>query len=218
MDYTFNEYSHAILKSGGAPVLLPVAQDQGSIESILAKLNGLVLSGGPDINPRYYNEQPLNGLGEIDDALDKMEIAAAREAYNLGLPILAVCRGIQTLNVSLGGNLYQDIALQVDGSIHHSPKADKSINTHTVNITVGTRLFDIFKKKRVWVNGKHHQAVKDPAPGLVVSATATDGVVEAIEDLSKPFVVGVQWHPEGTWKSDVNSKRLFRAFVESARL
>ena len=215
MDYTFNEYSHAILKSGGAPVLLPVAQNKESLKTILAKLNGLVLSGGPDINPRYYNEQPLKGLGEIDDALDKMEIAAAKEAYRLGLPILAVCRGIQTLNVSLGGNLYQDIALQVDGSINHSPKADKSVNTHTVSISSGTRLFDIFKKKRIWVNGKHHQAVKDPAPGLVVSATAADGIIEAIEVLSKRFVVGVQWHPEGTWSDDVNSRRLFKAFVES---
>ena len=217
MDYTFNEYSHAILKSGGAPVLLPVAQNQESIKTILAKLNGLVLSGGPDINPRYYNEQPLKGLGEIDDALDKMEITVAKEAYRLGLPILAVCRGIQTLNVSLGGNLYQDIALEVDGSINHSPKADKSINTHTVSISSGTRLSDIFKKKRIWVNGKHHQAVKDPAPGMVVSATAADGIIEAIETLSKRFVVGVQWHPEGTWGNDVNSKRLFKAFVESAR-
>ena len=217
MDYTFNEYSHAILKSGGAPVLLPVAQNQGSLKTILANLNGLVLSGGPDINPRYYNEQPLKGLGEIDDALDKMEIAAAKEAYHLDLPILAVCRGIQTLNVSLGGNLYQDISLQVDGSINHSPKADKSINTHTVSISSGTRLSAIFKKKRIWVNGKHHQAVKGPAPGLVVSATAADGIIEAIEARSKRFVVGVQWHPEGTWSNDVNSKRLFKAFVDSAR-
>ena len=217
MDYTFNEYSHAILKSGGAPVLLPVAQDQGSLETIMAKLNGLLLSGGPDINPRYYNEQPLKGLGEVDDALDNMEIAAAKEAYHLGLPILAVCRGIQTLNVSLGGNLYQDITRQVDGSINHSPKADKSVNTHTVSISAGTRLSDIFKKKKIWVNGKHHQAVKEPASGLVVSATAADGIIEAIEALSKRFVVGVQWHPEGTWNNDVNSKRLFKAFVESAK-
>ena len=217
MDYTFNEYSHAIVQSGGAPVLLPVAQNQGTLKTILAKLNGLVLSGGPDINPRYYKEQPLKGLGEIDDALDQMEIAVAKEAYRLNLPTLAICRGIQTLNVSLGGNLYQDIALQVDGSINHSQKADKSINTHTVTISAGTRLSDVYKNKKIWVNGKHHQAVKDPAPGFVVSATAADGVIEAIEDLSKRFVVGVQWHPEGTWKSDVNSKRLFKAFVKAAK-
>ena len=216
MDYTFDEYSRAILHSGGAPVLLPIAQDQSTLETLLKRLDGLVLSGGPDINPRYYNEQPLKGLGEIDDELDQMELAAAREAYRLDLPILAVCRGIQTLNVSMGGNLYQDIALQVQGGINHSPSAAKSVTTHTVTIAAGTRLADMFRKKTVWVNGKHHQAVKNPASGLVVSATAADGVVEAVEDLSKRFVVGVQWHPEGTWKSDLYSKSLFKTFVEAA--
>lgn len=216
MDYTFDEYSRAILHSGGAPVLLPVAQDQGTLETILTHLNGLILSGGPDINPRNYNEQPLKGLGEIDDQLDHMELAAAREAYRLDIPILAICRGIQTLNVSMGGTLYQDLSLQVNQGINHSQKADKSINTHTVTITAETRLSEVFRKKKIWVNGKHHQAVKDPAPGFAVSAAASDGVVEAIEDNSKRFVVGVQWHPEGTWKSDQNSKRLFKTFLEAA--
>lgn len=216
MDYTFDEYSRAILHSGGAPILLPVAQDKGTLKTIMTRLNGLILSGGPDINPRYYKEQPLNGLGEIDDELDHMELAAARMAYRLDLPILAICRGIQALNVSLGGNLYQDLSNQVDGVINHLQKADKSVNTHTVTITAGTRLSEVFRKKKIWVNGKHHQAVKDPAPGIVVSATAADGVVEAIEDPSKQFVVGVQWHPEGTWESDLNSKRLFKTFVKAA--
>lgn len=216
MDYTFDEYSRAILHSGGAPVLLPVAQDQRTIGAILKHLDGLLLSGGPDIHPRQYNEQPLKGLGEIDAELDRMELAAAREAYRLDLPILAICRGIQTLNVSLGGNLYQDIARQVDGSINHSQKAAKSVTTHTVTVASGTRLAEVLRKKKVWVNGRHHQAIKAPAPGLVVSATAADGVIEAVEDISKRFVIGVQWHPEGTWKNDLNSKRLFKAFVAAA--
>ncbi len=216
MDYTFDEYSRVILYCGGAPVLLPVAQDQSTIGTILKRLDGLLLSGGPDINPRQYNEQPLKGLGEIDADLDRMELAAAREAYRLNLPVLAVCRGIQTLNVSLGGNLYQDIALQVSGSINHAQKAAKSVSTHTVTVTPGTSLAEIFKEKHVWVNGRHHQAIKDPAPGLVVSATAADGIIEAVEDLSKRFVVGVQWHPEGTWQNDPHSKRLFKAFVAAS--
>ena len=216
MDYAFDEYSRAILHCGGAPVLLPIAQDQGTIGTILKRLDGLLLSGGPDINPRQYNEQPLKGLGEIDADLDRMELAAAREAYRRDLPVLAVCRGIQTLNVSLGGNLYQDIALQVSGSINHAQKAAKSVSTHTITVASDTRLAEIFRKKHVWVNGRHHQAIKDPAPGLVVSATATDGVIEAIEDLSKRFVVGVQWHPEGTWQNDPHSKRLFKAFVTAS--
>ncbi len=216
MDYTFDEYSRAVLHSGGSPVLIPVAHDNGSIDNVLERLDGLLLSGGPDIHPRRYKEQPLAGLGEIDDELDQMELAAARKAHQRNLPILAVCRGIQILNVCLGGNLYQDLGRQVHGAINHSQKAAKSVPTHTVSITCGTRLREVLGKKSIWVNGRHHQAVKDPAAGLVVSAIATDGVVEAVEDPSKQFVIGVQWHPEGTWKDDVNSKRLFKAFVKEA--
>lgn len=216
MDYTFDEYSRAVLSSGGAPVLIPVAQDNGSINTVLERLDGLLLSGGPDIHPRRYKEQPLAGLGEIDDELDQMELSAARKAYRRNLPILAVCRGIQILNVCLGGSLYQDIDRQLAGGINHSQKAAKSVPTHTVSISDGTRLREVFGKKNIWVNGRHHQAVKDLAPGLVVSATAADGVVEAVEDPSKQFVVGVQWHPEGNWKDDLNSKRLFKAFVKEA--
>ena len=216
MDYTFDEYSRAVLHSGGAPVLVPVAQDQITLGTLLKHLDGLILSGGPDINPRRYNEQPLKGLGEIDDELDRMELTIAREAHRLDLPLLAVCRGIQTLNVTLGGSLYQDIGLQVEGGINHNQKAAKSVNTHSVTILDGTRLAGILRKKKIWTNGKHHQAVKEPAKGLVISAVAADGVVEAVEDPSKRFVVGVQWHPEGTWKEDVNSKRLFKALVVAA--
>ncbi len=138
------------------------------------------------------------------------------QAHRKDVPILAICRGIQTLNVCLGGTLYQDIPSQIEGAINHNQKADKSINTHSVKIASGSCLAGIFKRKTVWVNGKHHQAVKDPAPGLIVSAVAEDGVVEAVEDPARKFVVGVQWHPEGTWKVDRNSGNLFRAFLKAA--
>ena len=110
--------------------------------------------------------------------------------------------GIQILNVALGGTLYQDITSQVPGSICHTPKADKGVNTHTILIEPKTKLNALLGEKEIWVNGKHHQAVKEPAPGLIVSARAKDGVIEALEDPLKSFVLGVQWHPEGTWKND----------------
>lgn len=216
MDYTFNEYSQAIQHCGGAPVLIPVAQNRETLRTILDRLDGLLLSGRPDINPRHYGEEPLAGLGEIDEGLDLMELEIARFASQRDLPILAICRGIQVLNVSQGGTLYQDIPVQVKEGINHSQKADKGVNTHSISIETKTSLHRIFRKKEIWVNGKHHQAIKELAPGLIMSAKAKDGIVEAVEHPSKKFVLGVQWHPEGTWKEDPYSKKLFRAFVQAA--
>ena len=216
MDYTYEEYCQALRDCGGSPVIIPVPQNRETFRTIFDRVDGLLLSGGPDVNPKFYGEQPLGGLGEIDEGLDRMEIEAARMAFQKNLPILCICRGIQILNVSLGGTLYQDIQSQVKESISHTQKADKSILTHSIQIEGKSRLHGIFKRKEVWVNGKHHQAIKDLAPGLIISARAADGIIEAVEHPSKRFVMGVQWHPEGTWKNDLYSKRLFRAFVQAA--
>ncbi len=216
MDYTYEEYCQAILSCGGAPVILPVSQDADTFKTIFDRLDGLLLSGGPDINPASYKEQPLPGLGEVDENLDRMELEAAALALQTNLPILGICRGIQTLNVSRGGTLYQDISSQLQASLGHAQKADKSVLTHSIQIEGGTLLYDILKKKEIQVNGKHHQAIKDLAPGLTVSARAEDGIIEAVEHPLKKFVVAVQWHPEGTWKNDRSSKRLFTAFVRAA--
>ncbi len=216
MDYTFADYSLALHDAGAAPVILPAAQDEGSLARILGAVQGLLLSGGPDIHPRRYGEEPAAGLGEVDEDLDRMELTAARLALEMDVPVLGICRGIQVLNVALGGTLYQDIPSQVPESICHTPKTDKSVNTHTVRIEPGNRLRRIMGKAEIWVNGKHHQAVKDPAPGLVVTARARDGVVEALEHPDRRWAVGVQWHPEGTWREDLFSKKLFRAFVREA--
>jgi len=218
MDYTFNEYGQAIRYSGGAPLIIPEAQDSETLKAIMTKIDGLILSGGPDIHPKFYGEHPLPELGEIDEDLDMMELEAARSALRKGLPILAICRGIQTLNVVQGGTLYQDIPSQIPESINHSPKSDKGVLTHRIRIEKKTLLHRIFKKTEIWTNGKHHQAVKDLAPGFIISARASDGIVEAIEHPLKSFVLGVQWHPEGTWKNDLHSRRLFQAFIQVASL
>jgi putative glutamine amidotransferase len=216
MDYTFSDYSQAILYAGGAPLIVPSAQDEKSLETILCSVQGLILSGGPDIHPRRYGEEPSAGLGEVDEALDRMELMAASLALEKNLPVLGICRGIQVLNVALGGTLYQDIPSQVPDSICHTPKTDKAVTTHTVRVATGSRLRRILGRPEIWVNGKHHQALKDPAPGLVVAARARDGVIEAVEHPHKRYVVGVQWHPEGTWRDDAYSKKLFRSLVRAA--
>jgi putative glutamine amidotransferase len=201
MDYVFSEYSEAVLAAGGAPLIVPAAQNEESIQGILDRLNGLILTGGPDVNPRFYGEQPLDGLGEIDETLDLMELETAKTAVAKDLPILAICRGIQTLNVSQGGSLYQDLRSQIPGSISHGQKADKAILTHTVRIERETRLFTI---------------LGSAAPGLAVSARASDGIIEAVEHTERRFVLGVQWHPEGTWRRDPSSLKLFQALIEAA--
>jgi putative glutamine amidotransferase len=216
MDYTYDGYTQAIHFCGGASVLIPVAQSRDSLRTILDRIDGLLLSGGPDINPRFYNEEPLAGLGEIDEALDRMELDVTKMAFQKNLPIFAICRGIQVLNVALGGTLYQDIGSQVRESINHTQKADKSINTHSIEIQKKTLPYNLFRKRKIWVNGKHHQAIKDLARGLIISAQASDGIIEAVEYPGKRFVLGVQWHPEGTWEVDLHSKKLFRAFVRAA--
>jgi putative glutamine amidotransferase len=218
MDYTFSDYSQAILDAGGAPVIIPAAQDRRSLEAILGSVQGLILSGGPDVHPGRYGEEPLAGLGEVDEALDRMELMAAGLAIEKNLPLLGICRGIQVLNVALGGTLYQDIPSQVPESICHTPKTDKAVNTHTVRIEAGGRLHKIVGKREIWVNGKHHQALKDPAPGLLVTARAKDGIVEAVEIPGKRFAVGVQWHPEGTWREDLYSRKIFSALVQAAKV
>jgi putative glutamine amidotransferase len=217
MDYTFSDYSQAVLDAGGAPVIIPAAQDRKSLEAVLGSVQGLILSGGPDIHPRRYGEEPLAGLGEVDEALDRMELLAAGLAIERDLPLLGICRGIQVLNVALGGTLYQDIASQVPDSICHTPKTDKAVNTHTVRIEAGSRLNEIFGRREMWVNGKHHQAVKDLAPTLRIVARAKDQIVEAVEHPRQRFAIGVQWHPEGTWRDDRFSQKLFSAFVQAAR-
>jgi putative glutamine amidotransferase len=216
MDYALSDYSQAILHAGGAPVIIPTAQDRRSLGAVLDSVQGIILSGGPDIHPRRYGEEPMAGLGEVDEALDQMELATANLALEKNLPVLGICRGIQVLNVALGGTLYQDIPSQVPESICHTPKTDKAVNTHTVRIEPGSRLHKIIGRRELWVNGKHHQAVKDPAPGLVVTARARDGVIEAVEQPDKRYVIGVQWHPEGTWRNDPWSKKLFLSFVRAA--
>ncbi|MFQ5484436.1 MAG: gamma-glutamyl-gamma-aminobutyrate hydrolase family protein [Desulfobacterales bacterium] len=217
MDYVFDEYSSAVYHSGGAPILLPTAQNHESLQSICERIDGLILTGGPDVDPHFYGEEPLPRLGEVDEAIDLTELSVVKIALKEDLPILGICRGIQVLNVSEGGTLYQDIANQVKKSINHLQKKDKRVNAHDVRIDGNTLLHSIFKRKKIRVNSRHHQAIKDLAPSLIATAWAQDGIIEAVENSSKSFVIGVQWHPEGTWEKDVFSKKLFRSLIQASK-
>lgn len=208
----------AVLAGGGIPVVLPYTKNHDSIREMIERIDGLLLSGGVDIDPTLFGEEPLPGLGEIMPQRDELETQLIREALGQDLPILAICRGVQMLNVVAGGNMYQDVSSQKANILQHSQKAPTDHLSHFVNIEKGSKLQQIIGQERIKVNSFHHQAVKDPAPGFQVTAAASDGVVEAIESLQHTFVVGVQWHPECSVSSDEPSQKIFRAFIAACRV
>ena len=217
LDAVFREYSRGVESVGGLPVLIPVFKDLEATRAVLDRIDGLLLTGGTDICPRFFGEEPIVGIGEMEYERDRIEIALTREAETLGMPILGICRGIQVISVASGGTLYQDIYTQVPGCLDHNQKATKATNTHSVRVARESGLFQILGSDTVWVNSHHHQAVKDLPPGFITSATAGDGIIEAIEKPDHPFLLGIQWHAEGTWMIDEASRKIFAALVEAAR-
>jgi putative glutamine amidotransferase len=216
MEFAFDAYSQAVLNCGGAPLLVPISQDKYTLAAICGRIDGLILTGGPDINPRFYKEEPRHGLMDVDEAQDRMELELTRRALDAGLPVLGICRGLQVLNVAMGGTLVQDIPRQVPEACNHSPRADRSTVSHKVRIEPHTHLQRILQRRSLWVNSKHHQAVNQPAPGLSVCAVATDGIIEALEAADHPYVLAVQWHPEGLWQTDAASRKLFKSLIAAA--
>ncbi|MEJ2040175.1 MAG: gamma-glutamyl-gamma-aminobutyrate hydrolase family protein [Desulfosarcinaceae bacterium] len=215
-EFVYDVYCQGVLSCGGVPLLVPTSQDGRTTIEICRALDGLVFTGGVDIHPRHYHQEPGVGLRDIDDARDRMELELARQAIRRDLPLLAICRGIQLINVALGGSLYQDIGLQTGSPILHSPAADRDVVTHTVKVAPDTVLQAIVKRKTLWVNSKHHQAIDKLASSLTASAWAQDGLIEAVEAPDHRFAVGVQWHPEGLWHKDAAAKNLFKALVKAS--
>ena len=201
-------YTDAIAKAGGIPVVLPIIDDPALAETLLAKVDGIVFSGGPDLDPAEYGEEVLNETVSIDAVRDRSDLLLARAALASGKPVLAICRGEQLMNVVLGGSLYQDLPAQVEGVLPHSD------TTHMIGVEKGSVLFDLFGSDSLMVNTFHHQAVKDVAPGSRVTARSSDGVVEAFENAN---VLAVQFHPERMFQTDPSWLALFRYLVDKAR-
>jgi putative glutamine amidotransferase len=202
--------------AGGIPVILPTAGAAGEAAAVLARLDGLLLSGGVDVNPSLFGEVKLNETVEIDSERDEAELPLIRAALERDLPVLAICRGIQALNVALGGTLYQDIPSQIDTSLRHSQAEARGLATHAARICGDSRLGRCLGEEVVQVNSFHHQALNAVAAPLRVTATAPDGIVEGAEMEGARFIVGVQWHPEEMVANDRAALSLFRAFVGAA--
>lgn len=211
-------YVEGVIQAGGAPVLLPVSSDLDALRGAYDALDGLLLTGGGDINPVQYGAAASPLTNGVVDARDNSELHLARWAHGEDKPLFCICRGVQIFNVALGGTLIQDIRSEAPGALWHDRFADSWFYeiAHEVSIEAGSRLREALGVGRVEVNSLHHQAVAQVAPGLCIAARADDGVIEALEDPSKRFAIGVQWHPETLWPTRPEMARLFSAFVAAA--
>jgi putative glutamine amidotransferase len=212
-------YLSALTRAGAAPILVPNVGDRQLLRVVYERIDGLLLSGGVDVHPAHYGELVHEKCGQISPERDETELALTRWAMEDGKPILAICRGIQVLNVALGGSLFQDIQAQVPGAERHDWHSNhpRDYLSHTVTLVPQTRLGEILSETCLPVNSMHHQAVKAIAPGLGVVARAPDGIIEAVEATGHTFALGVQWHPEELAPADARAQRLFAALVEACR-
>ncbi len=212
-------YVDAVLRAGGAPLLIPPLLDATALRAIYDRLDGLLLAGGGDISPNHYGDQPHERLGVIDLPRDMAELRLARWAAADHKPLLGICRGVQLINVALGGSLYQDIPSQLGSTIDHNEsyaREDWTFLAHPMTITPDARLARFLGTTDLMINSLHHQAVHRVAPGLRAVAWAPDGVIEALESEDTRFIVGVQCHPEALQaETDPRWQGLFAAFVES---
>ncbi len=210
-------YMQAVIKAGGLPVIIPETVSPAELDGLQQRLDGLLLTGGADVDPARFNGKPNPKVYGIDAQRDEVEINLARLAAATGLPFLGICRGIQVINVALGGTLFTDIADQLPGALKHDydSSTERAREAHPVQLESGSALAHILGGNSVRVNSLHHQGIEKIAAGLRPIATAPDQLVEAVELPGHPFGLGVQWHPEAMPDS-LQMQALFRAFVEAA--
>jgi putative glutamine amidotransferase len=213
-------YPAALAAYGALPIVIPLNLPEEVLRGIFDRLDGLCLPGGVDVDPAHYEEPWHPALGQVDGPRDATELTLARWALETDLPVLGICRGIQLINVAAGGSLYQDIPAQLPRAQRHNYRLAESSwerLTHKVVIEPHCRLAAILNEREVMTNSFHHQSLRNVAAGFRPVAYAEDGVIEAIEHPDKRFVLGVQWHPEGMFRSDSGARRIFEAFVEACR-
>ena len=212
------DYLESVRRAGGEPVEVVVGSE--APDQILARVDALVLTGGGDVDPKLYGEARHDTFEAAETGRDDFEIALARAAVAKGIPLLAICRGMQVLNVAMGGTLVQDIPTQVPGAVEHSVPQPRHHIAHEVWVAKGSQLATLLADhmedgETCHVNSRHHQSVKQAAKGFEITATSPDGVVEAMEKPDARFCVAVQWHPENFWRTG-EFHELFEGLVQAA--
>ena len=219
---TGQKYGRVLAACGALPWFIPLLpNDESTLRDIYERLDGVFLTGGVDVDPSNYGETRLACCDETDPERDWTEMRLVRWAQEEGKPLIGVCRGIQMINVALGGSLYQDVREQRCESIRHdyfstSGEFSREYLAHTVRIERGSRLAQLLSAEEVPVNSMHHQGIRRLAPGLRPTAFAPDGLIEGFEGQNARFLLGVQWHPEELAESSEPMRRLFTAFIEAA--
>jgi len=212
-----DDYLSSIERAGGQARIVEPGRD--AVASVLAECDGILLTGGADVDPAHYGDEDRHHTLSLEPERDTYELDLARGAMAADTPLLAICRGVQVLNVAAGGTLYQDLPSQTPSATNHRVTHSTSHIAHPVVVTTGSRLeglVSVSDTNEMPVNSRHHQAIRSVAPGFVVSAVAPDGVIEGIEREGATFCIGVQWHPENFWVSG-EFHSLFHGFVEAAR-
>lgn len=222
-DVSYGRNAEAIHEAGGIPLLVPTWLPEDDLRAVYERLDGLLLPGGEDVEPERYGAVRHETVKRTNPQRDEAEITMARWAFDDRLPLFGICRGLQLINVAMGGTLTQDIRSHIATDLRHdidSTKEPRDLLLHEVEIDADSQLADIVGDTRVHVNSLHHQTIEQLAPGMRVTARATDGIIEAIEALhpeERGYVLAVQWHPEDLTGSQDGMHRLFTRFVDAAR-
>ena len=212
-----HSYLDVIRHFGGIPLVLPVEGTEEELETLINLCDGVVLTGGADAAPALYGEEILNDTVSVTPERDQGEIKICELAVKRNLPLLGICRGIQMMNIYFGGTLYQDIPSQITTDVKHRMDPPYHRGSHNCILDKHSPLYALTGEEIISVNSHHHQSIKAVAPGFLVMGTCEDGVIEAIYNPDKPFVWGVQWHPERIWDIEASSAKVFEAFIEACQ-
>lgn len=212
------DYIMAVSEAGGLPITLPIVKENILTKNYMKEMDGLIFTGGEDISPLLYGENPISQIGAVSFVRDKFEMCLFKSAREHHLPIMGICRGMQLINVALGGTLYQDINKQIEGSLgHRSFNKNLEQPHHKVSLTKDSRLYTLINKKEIGVNSFHHQSVKEIGKDLKAVAYSNDGIIEAIESVDSTFVLGMQWHPERMTHEYPMFKKIFELFISACK-
>ncbi len=214
-----DDYALGVEQAGGIPLVIPYLENGNTIQVLADKLDGLLLSGGNDVDPMLYGQEPKLGLQNVTPERDQLEIDLLRLMRSKNKPILGICRGIQVINTAFGGTLYQDLPREWRGVIQHLQHGPRNHMSHTIHIQPDSRLYKLLGEQDLMrTNSFHHQAIHQLAKGFVAVAWDDEGLIEGMESEGGAFLVAVQWHPENLWRVQPKFLGLFRGLVEAAQI